>query len=157
MLVQKKLEMVGKMTAKMPNTHTHGSKQGTISENATRCPVGYAVICVSDSLQKSKTLVVEGENFNFRLPQSTRCTRRWVCCPISIRFPLCGIAWQLRNFCCKAYWYFQRKFAYSELQVRKFWLLGKNAFCLRSMDAEPRFNAYNCDVKFVTGCSNSCC
>lgn len=34
--------------------------------------VDFAVLCVSDSLQKSKTPVVEGRNFNFGLPVASR-------------------------------------------------------------------------------------
>lgn len=135
--------MIGKITAKMPNTHTHRSKQGTISENATRCPVGFAVIC-SDSLQKSKTLVVEGENFNSGLPQSRRGRRRRM-----LPYQFDSHCVLLGNCAISAARPTDISNANSRIQSCKYensgcW--GKNAFCLRSMDAEPRFNAYNCDV-----------
>lgn len=92
----------GKITAKMPNTHTHGSKQGTISEKGhTVSGFGFALSFVSDSLQKTKTLVVEGKNFNSRLPLSRY---KKTDAALSIRFPL--------GVCCLTTAQFLRRKAY---------------------------------------------
>lgn len=93
--------------------------------------VDFAVLCVSDSLQKSKTPVVEGRNFNFGLPVASRRLSQF-------EFPLATA--QFLHQCLLT----DISNAISRIQSCKYensGCLGKNTFCLRFMDAELRCNA----------------
>lgn len=144
-MVVKRSWMIGKITAKMPNTHTHGSKQGTISEKCHTVSGQLRYYVFQILCKRVKLWLSRGKFQLWFTAIKSRLLQEDGCYPINSNPILC-VTRLLRNICVNAYWYLQRKIAYLELQVRKFWLLGKNTFCLRFMDAELRFNACNCAV-----------